>query len=135
MIINKSRLHISVKKVLIEYKKASQTLIRRNFYWNWAVAMFLKGNKNRKSRFYISFYAWIEKPPRNRKKYWKKISVKYVYIYDHLKNLICQRNQNLMYLLFAETMPIYEYINFTNHWIYTTITKSVIFMFYRNSLK
>lgn len=32
-----------------------------------------------------------------------------------LKNLICQRNQNLMYLLFAETMPMYEYINFTNH--------------------
>lgn len=66
----------------------------------------------------------------------KKISVKYVYIYDHFKkNLICQRNQNLMYLLFAGTMPMYKYIDFTNHWIYTTITKSVIFMFYPNSLQ
>lgn len=32
-----------------------------------------------------------------------------------LKNLICQRNQNLMYLLFAGTMPMYKYIKFTNH--------------------
>lgn len=37
-------------------------------------------------------------------------------VYDHFKkNLICQRNQNLMYLLFAGTMPMYKYINFTNH--------------------
>lgn len=77
----------------------------------------------------------LKKPKETGKNIEKKISVKYVYIYDHLKNLICQKNQNLMYLLFAETMPMYEYINFTNHWIYTTITKSVIFMFYYNSLK
>lgn len=32
-----------------------------------------------------------------------------------LKSLICQRNQNLMYLLFAGTMPMYKYIKFTNH--------------------
>lgn len=39
----------------------------------------------------------------------------YTYMIILKKNLIYQRNQNLMYLLFAGTMPMYKYINFTNH--------------------